>query len=158
MIIVKIFGGFGNQLFQYAAARALAEKHNTHVKLDISAFERDTLRNFELGKTKAKFQIASNAEIEECKAKNSLQRVRARLTPYSRKNFYKQPYFHFDPNFFLLPNNVYIQGYFQSEKYFKDIENEIYRVFTVKKEYKHRFEIKFKEKFQHNFTIVMNSL
>ncbi|MFC1989900.1 alpha-1,2-fucosyltransferase [Chloroflexota bacterium] len=36
MIIVRIYGGLGNQMFQYAAARRLAHKHNTMLKLDIN--------------------------------------------------------------------------------------------------------------------------
>ena len=36
MIIVKIGGGLGNQLYQYAFARYLACKYNTELKLDIN--------------------------------------------------------------------------------------------------------------------------
>lgn len=39
MIIVKVFGGLGNQMFQYALARNLAEKHSTLLKLDLTGFE-----------------------------------------------------------------------------------------------------------------------
>ena len=39
MIIVKIIGGLGNQMFQYAYAKALQQK-NYEVKIDISAFEK----------------------------------------------------------------------------------------------------------------------
>ena len=38
MIIVRILGGLGNQLFQYAYAKSLADK-GYHVKIDISAFK-----------------------------------------------------------------------------------------------------------------------
>lgn len=125
MIIVKILGGLGNQFFQYAAATALAQKNNTDVRLDISSFGADALRNFELGFTNAKFSIATDAEIKLYKATNSFERIKERLTPYSIKKFYKQPYFHYDPKFLSLPNNIYIQGYFQSEKYFSSISEQI---------------------------------
>ena len=36
MVIVCIFGGLGNQLFQYAFGRYIAHKLNTEFKLDIS--------------------------------------------------------------------------------------------------------------------------
>ena len=36
MIIVRLIGGLGNQMFEYAAARRLAHKHNTILKLDTS--------------------------------------------------------------------------------------------------------------------------
>ena len=40
MIIVKLFGGLGNQMFQYAAGAALAHRHGTILKLDVSKFSR----------------------------------------------------------------------------------------------------------------------
>jgi hypothetical protein len=39
MIISKIYGGLGNQLFQYAFGRHLSIKNNTELKLDTSALE-----------------------------------------------------------------------------------------------------------------------
>ncbi|MGB4399644.1 MAG: hypothetical protein WBJ10_09755 [Daejeonella sp.] len=54
MVIVKLMGGLGNQMFQYAAGRALAEKHQVDISLDVtflndrSAKENFTYRNYEL--------------------------------------------------------------------------------------------------------------
>ena len=49
MIIVKLEGGLGNQMFQYAAALALATEKNTTLKIDKGAFqEEDTLRYYKL--------------------------------------------------------------------------------------------------------------
>lgn len=45
MIVVQIHSGLGNQLFMYAAARALAERHRTHVYLDVDTDCREG-RNF----------------------------------------------------------------------------------------------------------------
>jgi hypothetical protein len=42
---------------------------------------------------------------------------------------YTEPHFHFDPGFFDLPEDVYIEGYWQTEKYFRDIADEIRREF-----------------------------
>ncbi len=36
MIIVRLFAGLGNQMFQYAAGLALAESRRTVLKLDVS--------------------------------------------------------------------------------------------------------------------------
>ena len=38
MIIAKIEGGLGNQMFQFAFAKALAVRKNVPLKLDISFF------------------------------------------------------------------------------------------------------------------------
>ena len=45
MIITKITGGLGNQMFQYAVARAIAIKNNDIMKLDITAYETYPLHN-----------------------------------------------------------------------------------------------------------------
>ena len=39
MIIVQLYGGLGNQMFQYATGRALSLKNDTDLKLDLHAFE-----------------------------------------------------------------------------------------------------------------------
>lgn len=48
MIIVRIKGGLGNQLFQYAAAYALSKRINQPIKIDKSFFPEQTLRSFKL--------------------------------------------------------------------------------------------------------------
>lgn len=48
MITVRLSGGLGNQMFQYAAGLALARRHNTSTLLDARSFERDGLRQFAL--------------------------------------------------------------------------------------------------------------
>src|SRR5688572_12006475 len=115
MIIIKAIGGLGNQLFQYAAARCLAIQHATEVKLDISGFQDYQLRNFDLLQVNVSASIATPEEIQKLKPKGQLQRVQSYLLPYGYRKFYKQPYFHFDPSFYKLKDNVYLQGFFQSE-------------------------------------------
>lgn len=131
MIIVRIVGGLGNQLFQYAAAKALAEKHGVMLKLDIAGFPGDTLRRFDLTKFSIPLAYASAEDIKKRKAGNALQRVTQRLLPHAFKTFYKEPHFHFDPSFFRLGKEVYLQGFFQSEKYFHSIQNHLRKEFDV---------------------------
>lgn len=45
MIIVKIIGGLGNQMFQYALARSIELQTNTEVKLDLQGFDTYQLHN-----------------------------------------------------------------------------------------------------------------
>ena len=40
MIVVRLLGGLGNQMFQYSAARALALRHGVPLKLDPHLFAR----------------------------------------------------------------------------------------------------------------------
>ena len=61
-VIVRIGGGLGNQLFQYAAARRLAVRNNVPLTLDhISCFPRDVFnRNFLLDKFNIKCDYINN--------------------------------------------------------------------------------------------------
>ena len=46
MITMSLIGGLGNQMFQYAAGKALAERHGVPLALDISGFRNYALRPF----------------------------------------------------------------------------------------------------------------
>jgi len=49
-------------------------------------------------------------------------------------SYKKESYFHFDPDFLELPEDVYLEGYWQSAKYFKNLVGIIRREFTPRKE------------------------
>ena len=63
MIIVKLIGGLGNQMFQYAVGRHLAIKNNTILKLDISEFKDYKRRNHDLGCFKILEDIATSEDL-----------------------------------------------------------------------------------------------
>ena len=65
MIITRITGGLGNQLFQYAAARTLSKKLNTTLKLDISEVLTKKYRKFLLDRFRINAQIASSEEVKK---------------------------------------------------------------------------------------------
>lgn len=138
MIITHLFGGIGNQMFQYAAGRSLAKRHDTQLKLDISSFHFYTPRQYKL----FPFHIIEDfASIKDRRLiirpsssfKNFLNAINLKLTGNTPIFFKKELYFHFDPEVLALPDNIYLDGYYQSEKYFKDSELVIRREFTLKK-------------------------
>jgi hypothetical protein len=61
-VITKLNGGLGNQLFQYAAGRSLADRLNVPLKIDLSTFENYKLRGFELNKFNIEAEIAKPAD------------------------------------------------------------------------------------------------
>ena len=63
MIITKLNGGLGNQFFQYAAGKALADFHKVELKLDLNAFSNQTLRKYELDQFSITALAASSEEI-----------------------------------------------------------------------------------------------
>jgi Glycosyl transferase family 11 len=129
MIIVKLQGGLGNQLFQYAACRQLALKNNTLLFFDTTLLEytkqSDTKRKFELGVYNIRAGVADKALLQkvekEAAAKNRLRKYFRFLDPC----IYNEPHFYFDPLFLKLKKSTIVNGYLQSEKYFKAIENVI---------------------------------
>lgn len=138
MIIVKLIGGLGNQMFQYATAKALAIKHSTDIKVDTIELEVDpegkfTKRHFELGIFEADIRIASKEEIApflklgSSKFKRELQRRLPFL--FSRLMAVESgtPY---HPEFSKYPKHTYLSGFWQSELYFKDVAEEIKKTFT----------------------------
>lgn len=139
MIIVKLIGGLGNQMFQYAAGRRIAFINNTELKLDISGFEKlegVTPRKYELKHFNIMENIALEREIKKFKSSNRFYklffRIKNMFKPYYRRTIIKERFFHFDPDILKIGNNVYLEGYWQSEKYFKDIEEIIRKEFTVR--------------------------
>lgn len=127
MVIVHLVGGLGNQLFQYAAARRLANMHGSCLKLDISAFQRYTLHPYHLGHFCIIENIATKDEIIQITGDKSLAQD-------SRGSIIKEKNFKFDPDLLNVPDNVYLVGYWQSEKYFDDIKDIIRSEFSVKDE------------------------
>ncbi|MBU4115775.1 hypothetical protein KKC93_01300 [Patescibacteria group bacterium] len=68
MIIIKLMGGIGNQMFQYATGRRVAEINGTKLKLDITHFDKNypntTSRSFLLKNFNIDADIASKKEIQ----------------------------------------------------------------------------------------------
>lgn len=142
MIIVKLSGGLGNQMFQYAAARRLAEVNNTELKIDLNSFKTDNLRKYELDKfnISAKQALPENLDLVNLSVPNRFLKRKINLEPaafpFMRRKwpvrYINERHFHFDPMILNLGDNVYLDGTWQSEKYFSDIEETIREEFSFK--------------------------
>jgi hypothetical protein len=141
MVIVKLMGGLGNQMFQYAAARRLAHFNNTNLKIDLSWFDNicevDSSREYALDEFAIQENFATREEIEALTVQTQgfVERLITKVT--GRKSgaapsYIREKYFHFDPDILYLNDGVYMDGYWQSEKYFAEIEDIIRKEFTVK--------------------------
>ncbi|QWD04209.1 alpha-1,2-fucosyltransferase [Polynucleobacter paneuropaeus] len=124
MIITKINGGLGNQLFQYAAGRALACRHQSELVLDLSDFSNipmgNTPRIFELNKYPIVARVASLEE--ESRLRFYQGRVLRRIPFLPRPwQHVREPHFQYFPDFINLPNDIYLDGYWQSHLYFESI-------------------------------------
>lgn len=120
MIKIKAIGGLGNQLFQYATARAIAEKRADNVVVDTSGFESYRTHPFCLDKFNCKATYdAKQSWVNKFLSNEKIKKLLQKL------GFIKKYYFETKLTFneeLLLKNNIdYLAGYFQSEKYFLSI-------------------------------------
>ena len=122
MIIVRVQGRLGNQLFQYALYKKL-EKCGYEVYLDLTYFMENPQIEYELPQLGLEVNIASKEAVEKLAGKkNLLNRVvrRAGLRhSYVRE---KDNRFH---GYILKRDNVYLSGYWQCDRYFDDIREQI---------------------------------
>lgn len=126
-------GGLGNQLFQYAFARAVAEILKCDFKFDISSYQIDNLRKLELEIFKPNLPIANENEIKALKIKakvpNFLRKI-LKIEKFDTKSYFHEKEFVFHPEVFKKNPPMYFEGFWQSEKYFKQIEAVIREDFT----------------------------
>lgn len=137
MVVVRLIGGLGNQFFQYAVGRHLAEIHRTVLKIDISGFEAYKDREYSLWPFNIQEHLASPDEVAALTVRKQgimesvVTRVLRRPSEPAPTHI-REKHFHFDPDILNLPDSVYLDGYWQSEKYFADIADIIRQEFTVK--------------------------
>lgn len=128
MIVVKLMGGLGNQMFQYATAYALSKKHNTRLAVDTSWFNNQSgvsrKATYELNLLGIDAEIAKLEKYEIVPKKPLFKK----LTEEKLINFEEKSLL-FNPKIFNQGKNLYLNGYWQSEKYFIDYRFDILKVF-----------------------------
>lgn len=143
-IIVQLMGGLGNQLFQYAVGRRIAMMNNLSLKLDLSWFryhprwfKYHPYRPYSLNHFATLKDIASLAEVAELRGltwahlrEKLLHKINAN-GPHSNQTLIRERTLDFDPEILQISSGAYLSGYWQSEKYFKDIEEVIRKEFAV---------------------------
>jgi hypothetical protein len=138
MIIVKVFGGLGNQMFQYAFARRLAYERGVKLKVDLSWFQTQTMRIYMLDRFNIATEIATPEEIIRLTKSNwtsisgRIHRAVQWRLPYYHRLVVEEAYYAFDPEVFKVGRNALIVGYWQSEKFFLPIHQTIRKEFKLK--------------------------
>lgn len=131
-IISRIFGGIGNQLFCYAAARRLALVNGAELVIDeVSGFAYDKVykQRYQLDHFSIPCRKATAAERMEpfSRVRRYFKRAYNRRRPFEERSYIQQEGIDFDPRLLQVRprGTVYLEGYWQSEKYFKDMEETI---------------------------------
>lgn len=131
-IITRIRGGIGNQLFCYAAARRLALINNAELVVDnVTGFARDVLynRRYMLDHFAIPVRKATPSERMEPfeRYRRGLAKYINRCRPFFSRTYIEQEGVDFDERLLALKvkGTIYIEGDWQSERYFKDVEQVI---------------------------------
>nr|MBP3259349.1 alpha-1,2-fucosyltransferase [Bacilli bacterium] len=150
MIYIKMQGGLGNQMFEYAFAKALSLKLNDELTLDLSGITNVTHNVYSLNHFKVKANIVDNYDVAnkkkiafkvkehflwrafnkngikgKYKVEKNMQWLFNMMGIYTCTDGYVKMYK-------SLTKDKYLEGYFQSSKYFDEYKDVIRKEFTVK--------------------------
>ena len=128
-IKIKLTGGLGNQMFQFAAGYAVARKNDVKLSLDLRRYDQRLDHNgFELQKVfniYSKVSILNNPEnFTFINFKEILSKI-----DITYSNF-KEQHFHYTNEILDVPKHCSLNGYWQSELYFKSYAEEIREIFS----------------------------
>lgn len=138
VVIVKLKGGMGNQMFQYAFGRALevsAKNAGKPITLlfDTTAYtnplKKDTRRPYMLADLNTHAAIASDTIA--LKARNPYGII-SKIIRRVMQELHTGNTVAFDPTLFTPPYKKYYEGYWQSEKYFVAMAEQMRQEFTLK--------------------------
>lgn len=138
MIVLKISDGFGNQLFQYACGYAVSRRLNTDLVLDTSILATNSCRKFELDKLSIEYEkiLSLHGNAPKCrKVFNRYlkqKKIKKHFQTFTEDNAYI-----YDKNIRTIKDDTYLQGYWQSEKYFREYKEELQTLFTPRYEQSH---------------------
>jgi hypothetical protein len=142
MIVVRLMGGLGNQMFQYAAGLSLARKHKTKLRIDQSWFDLhrehvDAPRNYELECFRLPQAFIAPDQYVEITERPTIKRrvfLATKAVKKPKLRVYTEPHYQFDKGYLQLKNNMVLSGFWQSEKYFAEYAADIREAFTFSKE------------------------
>ena len=132
MIVSRIYGGLGNQMFQYAAARQLAAQLGTDLLLDVTQFQTYKLHGYSLYRYPLKSQemppeigLRRPLRFGGKLMKRLLRSGGPPLTLVREKGLAWQPQLQ------AARDHSYLAGYWQSERYFTDVRPQLLEEFRL---------------------------
>lgn len=136
MIVARIDGGLGNQMFQYAYGYYLAKLHDTQLHLDLSSYRTQPAHGYLLDR----FQISGIEADERLRG-----RIPSKYLPADQKpgwyaaawhwrnslRRHKESPFGYHHRHLQVPDERYLVGYWQSEQFFPGIEEDLQQQFQL---------------------------
>lgn len=132
-VTVGLSGGLGNQMFQYAAGRSLAIRLDAPLRLDNTWFLCRKARSYALGN----FAVQATIQSSELPVPEFLKSLESRIARRWGKRrmgveIFREPHFHFSSAFLHLKSPVFLEGYWQSERYFDSCREVIASDFALR--------------------------
>lgn len=132
MITVRLNGGLGNQMFQYATGRAIADRIGIDLSVNLDELSNETgsvhtQRHYELSKLNVRTDsVSNNGKIP---AQSLLSKTFFRIREFTGKvldqRIVAEKFFYFDPAILEISSSCVLTGYWQSEKYFQSSRRKI---------------------------------
>jgi hypothetical protein len=140
-VVVDVFGGLGNQMFQYAAGKALAKRLCCDLRINAAGLSADALREYSLGcfalpdPVEALAPESGNQNGNHGSQRNihrGLRKVfRRLLAKNATDGLVSEPSFHYwDGIEGIASPGVRLHGYWQSPRYFAHFESQLRKLFT----------------------------
>lgn len=134
MIMVNLKGGLGNQMFQYALGRKLSLVNKDTLMFDTGGLKHaeisgDVSRPFALDAFNVSGDVAPPALATHARYPYG---ILSKLLHFVKTKLLRQMYIGWVPALLQQRGNVYLDGYFQSPKYFEDIRETLLQDFTVR--------------------------
>jgi len=125
------FGRLGNQMFQFASSYGIAKKLNYDVAFPVENTQDVKKEYFSDGISReCIFDIPKVFKLNE-----SILKPKDYILPKIKYNF-SETDFHYNENYLQIPDESNLNGYYQSEKYFKHVSKEVKELFSFKDEIK----------------------
>jgi hypothetical protein len=140
MIITRILGGLGNQMFQYACAKTISIANNVELKLDANFYKDQNLRKYELDFFEIKEEMADEEEVIALSGNANLWfKVRKKLGFRVKKpaSYYvENQRALYDVNIIKPCKELYLDGYWQNSRYFDKNRRCILKSFSLKQNFR----------------------
>lgn len=130
MITIKLRGGLGNQMFQYATGKSLALRNKTDIKLDLSDYVENKERSYRLKFFNIEEKFATKKEIDSYKI--FWNKMSDKLKPWHKRSVITYNSYGFEPDLLKVRGHAYLDGYWQNEIYFSEYNEIIKKEFTLK--------------------------
>jgi hypothetical protein len=129
MVTVAIYGGLGNQLFQYSVGRSLAQRNGCRLQLDTRHFDENSAFRYGLGNFNIEAVVGTSRTLPPTK-QDGLQYWKWRYFS-KRHRMIREQGLSFDSCVLEQTGSIYLRGYWQSDKYFAQIASQIRSELTL---------------------------